>query len=204
MNKRKLVALVLILVVLAGGVVLAYMLKNDIFGVNNPGAKYGCDADGYCVGVNPDKHIGAVKVVKKSDVEASFKSATISDPKESGTVTVGETEAETATYEVKTDKGTVEFQVDAKRFPSKEAREQANVFLGAEVAKVEGLGDEAHYYVPPAWQEPGSKQVSLFVVKDKVSYKFAIVQPAGKNIYSQEAAKPILLEIAKKANLNKV
>lgn len=204
MNKRKLVIPALILVVLAGGAVLVYALKNDILGVSNPGAKYGCDADGYCVGVDPSKHIGAAKVVQKSELEAAFKPASVGDLKESGTVTEGDTQSETATYKIKNSKGTVEFQVDAKRYKSKADREQANVFVGAEVQKVDNVGEEAHYFVPPAWQEPGSRQVALFAVKDKTSYKFAIVQPADAQIYSEQDAKTILLDIAKKADLSKV
>lgn len=204
MKKKQLLIIVLSLVVVASIGLLVYVLKNDILGVSNPGARYGCDADGYCVSVDKNRHIGVAKVLDKDAVKQGFgNGVTLGDAKLSGVVTLGDTQSETVSYPLKTNNGEAEFQLDARKYNSKADLEKANVFLGALKQKVEGVGEEAHYFLPSP-QETGEKQFALFVVKGKVSYKFAIVQKIGQNTYTVDQAKPILLELAKKADLSKV
>lgn len=206
MNKKRLIVIVaLVLVVLAGAGVLAYVIAHDKNGVNNPGAQYGVGADGYGASVNPNEHLGTVKVLTKDQVNAGFGSdATVSKPEESGTLHLGDVKGETATFAVKTTKGDVSFEVDVRTYPSAEDLNAAGPFTGAEQAKVAGLSSEAHYLVPYGQEMLNDQQVALLTTKDKTSYKFAIVQSSDKIIYGTDEAKAILLEIAKKANLSEV
>lgn len=195
---KKVAAIVAVALITIGGVAATvYIIKNDKTGRQS--------ADDTIPHVDKNAHTGVVKTVSKDIVKDAFGSnAKVADVKESGTLYMGTTESETASYQVTTDKGAVEFYVDVRRYESTDALKEANTFLGAEKQTVDGIGDEAHYFVPGEQDIPGERQTSLFVTKGKVSYKFALVQKVDKIIYDTDVAKAIVLKAAKQANLDKV
>ena len=205
MNKRMLVIAGVVVVAIVGVAVIFFIIKNDRQSVDNPGAYYGQDADGFKANVNPDEHLGTVKILSTDAVKSGFgDGAAVEKPKESGTVNLGETKSETATYIVKTSRGDVTFEVDVRTYTSADELKKSNPFLGAEQAKVDVLGNEAHYLVPYGQEIFNEQQIALLTTNGKTAYKFALVQPRDKILYSVEEAKPILLDIAKQAKLSEV
>ena len=194
-----------VVVAVVGVAVIGFIVTNDKSKVDNPGAYYGQDADGFSANVNPDQHLGTVKVVSVDAVKSGFgDGASVEPPKESGTVNLGATKSETATYVVKTPRGDTTFEVDVRTYTTAGDLKKSNPFVGAEQATVEGLSNEAHYLIPYGQEMFNEQQVALLTTSGKTAYKFAIVQPSDKILYSVEEAKPILLEIAKQAKLNEV
>ncbi|KKW03347.1 MAG: hypothetical protein UY35_C0007G0029 [Candidatus Saccharibacteria bacterium GW2011_GWC2_48_9] len=205
MNKRKIVAIAIILVAIAGVAVILYIIKNERPGGNNPGAYYGQTADGFSASVDADKHLGTVDVVSVEDVAKAFGSdAKVSVPDESGTVNLGTTKSETATFAVETPKGKVEIEVDIRMYQTESDLNRANPFSGAERADVDEVGEEAHYFVPFQQEFLPEQQVALLTTQGQTSYKFALVQPSDSLIYTTDEAKAIVLAIAKQANLSAV
>ena len=200
-----LVIIGVVVIAVVGVAVIVFVIKNDKQPVDNPGAYYGQDADGFSANVNANEHLGTGKVLSTDAVKSGFgEGTTVETPKESGTVNLGETKSETATYIVKTSRGNVTFEVDVRTYASAADLKKSNPFLGAEQAKVEGLGNEAHYLVPYGQEMFNEQQVALLTTSGKTAYKFALVQPSDKILYSVEEAKPVLLEIAKQAKLDEV
>ncbi len=204
-NKKTIIIIATVIVAVAGIAAVIYIISKDKASDGNPGAYYGSSADGFTTSVNKDEHLGTVKVAPKDAVVAAFgQGAEVTDPEESGTVHLGTTKSETATFAVKTSKGNATFEVDVRTYASKSDLTKANVFVGAEEEKVEGVGEEAHYLVPAQQGMLKEQQVALLTVKGKTSYKFAVVQQSDAIAYTTDEAKAIVLEIAKKANLNEV
>lgn len=192
-------------VALAGVGVLVYVILNDKQSVDNPGAYYGTDADGFSANVKPDEHIGTINVVDKSEVEAVFgEGVTVSDPRESGTVNLGTTKSETVTFDIKSEKGKARFEVDVRTYATEKDLKQASPFLGAQAATVEGVGTEAHYLVPFGQNVLNEQQVALIATEGKTSYKFALVQASDNIFYNLEESKQVVLDVAKKASLSEV
>lgn len=205
LNKKIVTIVAIIAVAISGVGVLAYIILNDQKSVDNPGAYYGSDADGFSANVKPDEHLGTINVVEKQSVEEAFgEGSTVGEPNESGTVNLGTTKSETVTYKVTSDKGESVFEVDVRTYASKSDLSQASPFLGTETAKVDGVGEEAHYLVPFGQDLLNEQQVALIATEGKTSYKFALVQQSDNIFYSLEDAKRIVLDIAKKASLNEV
>ena len=205
MNKRMLVITGVVLVAVVGVAVIGFIVANDKSKVGNPGAYYGQDADGFSANVNPNEHLGTVKVVSVDAVKSGFgNEVTVESAKESGTVNLGATKSETATYTVKSPRGDVTFEVDVRTYATAGDLKKSNPFIGAEQAAVEGLPNEAHYLIPYGQEMLNEQQVALLTTSGKTAYKFAIVQPTDKILYSVEEAKPILLEIAKQAKLSEI
>lgn len=197
MNKKIVAIVVLTLVILVGAATALYVFMNDRSPVDRQN-----DSN---IGVNKDEHIGVAKVVTKQDIASAFGGDTkVGDVEQSGTVTIDTQKMETATYKVQTTKGEVTFDVNAITYESKEALQASDPFVGAEKAKVDGVGEEAHYFIPFGQDIFKDQQVALITIKDKTSYKFAIVQNSDDIKFSADEAKPILLEVAKKAKLEEV
>lgn len=197
MNKKIVAIVVLTLVILVGAATILYVIMNDRSRVDRQN-----DSN---IGVNKEEHIGVAKVVTKQNIAAAFGGATkVSDAEQSGTVTIDTQKMETATYKVQTTKGEVTFEVNAISYESKDALQASGPFVGAEQVKVDGVGEEAHYFIPFGQNMLKEQQVSLLTIKDATSYKFAIVQNSDDVKYSADEAKPILLEVAKKAKLEEV
>lgn len=204
-NKKLIVIVATLAVAVAGVAAIAYIISKDKESDGNPGAYYGSTADGFTTGFNKDEHIGAINVVSKPVVETAFgEGVEVGDPEESGTVRLGTTKSETATFPIKTSRGDVVFEVDVRTYASKDDLGKAGIFVGAEEPKVEDVGEEAHYFVPAQQDIFTEQQVGLLAKKDKTSYKFAIVQQTDNTIYTVDEAKAIVLEIAKKAKLSEV
>lgn len=205
MNKRLIVIVALVLVVIAGIATVLYVVLYDKDTINNPGAQYGVGADGYGASVKPNEHLGTAKVLSREQVQSGFgNGAKASKPDESGTLYLGDVKGETATYAVKTSKGDVSFEVDVRTYPTVDDLKAAGPFVGAEQAKVDGMARESHYLIPYGQEMFKEQQVALLTTKDKTSYKFAIVQKADSLVYGADEAKAILRDIATKANLAEV
>ncbi len=204
-NTRVAVAIGVVVIALAGLAVAVYIINNDKTAVENPGAYYGRDPDGFSFSVDEDSQLGTAKVVSATQVRDSFgDDATVSEPKESGVVRLGSVLAETATFSVETPQGPVTFEVDTRTYKTEDDIERATPFAGAEETLVEGIGREAHYLVPFGQDRLSEQQVALLVVDGKTSYKFALVQQAENMIYDEQAAKDIVLAIARQANLSAI
>ncbi len=205
MNKRVIVAIAVILVAIVGVAVTVYIIKHDSTGTDNPGAYYGQSADGFSASVDKDAHLGTVDVLTVAQVQQGFDDGTtVASPSESGTVNLGTTKSETATYAVETPKGKVEFEVDVRTYVSEADLDRAEPFAGAEKATVDGVGEEAHYFVPYQQGFLNEQQVALLATHDATSYKFALVQKSDDILYTTDEAKAIVLKIAKQANLKAV
>lgn len=205
MDKRVIVAIAVVLVAIIGVAVTVYIIKNDKSQIDNPGAYYGQSADGFSANVDKNKQLGAGKVLTSEQVSAGFgEGTTVAKPSLSGTVNLGTTKSETATYNVKTPKGDVTFETDVRTYASSADLRRANPFAGAEQEKIDVQGQEAHYLVPFGQELLPDQQVALLTTKDKTSYKFALIQQKDKVYYSLDDAKRIVLELAKQAKLNEV
>lgn len=199
-TKKKLIAIVAVVLVAVGGLAaVAYIIGTEDKASPRP------EDTTTMPSVNENEHLGTIKVVSQSVVKSAFGAdSTVSNPRESGTVTIGSTKSETATFPVKTPKGEVSFEVDVRTYVSKTELSQVGPFVGTEVEKVAGVGEEAHYLVPYQQGILDEQQVALIVISGKTSYKFALVQKSDNLIYDTDAAKAIVLEIAKQAKLNEV
>lgn len=201
-NKKLSIIIAIIVVAVAGVGAVTYIISNDKNYGSNPGAYYGSSSDGFTASVDHDKHLGTVNVVSKDAVTTAFgQGAEVANPKESGTVNLGTTKSETATFAVKTPKGDVAFEVDVRTYASRADLDKAGAFVGTEQSKIEGVGEEAHYLVPLHQGLLREQQVALLAISGKTSYKFALVQQADKILYTTDEAKAIVLEIAKQAKL---
>lgn len=204
-NKRIAVAAGVVVVGLVGLAVAVYIINNDKTGVENPGAYYGQDADGFSVSVDEDGRRGTSQVVGVDQIREGFGAdVTVSEPKESGVVRLGAVLAETASFPVVTPQGAVTFEVDTRIYESDDDLERAASFTGAEETPVEGVGSEAHYLVPFGQERLGEQRVALIVVEGKTSYSFAIVQQTEGMVYDEQTAKDIVLAVARQANLGAV
>lgn len=199
-TRKKIIAIAAVIVVAVGGIAaVAYIIGNENKTSTRP-------ADSTTVpSVNKNEHLGTAKVVSQKTLQAAFgEGSSASEPQESGTVNIGTTKSETATFAVKSQKGDVSFEVDVRTYASKSDLDQNGPFVGAEEPKVSGVGEEAHYLIPYQQSILKEQQVALIVTKGKTSYKFALVQNSDNIVYDTDAAKAIVLEVAKKANLNEV
>lgn len=204
-NKRVLVAIGVVVAAIAGLGVAIYVISNDTPTVDNPGAYYGQDADGFSFSVDEDARRGAAEVLSVAQVQSGFgDTVTVGEPDPSGVVRLGSVLAETARYPIVTPQGEVSFEVDTRIYESKDELERASAFAGAEETVIEGVGDEAHYLIPFAQERLAEQQVALIVTKGAVSYKFAVVQPTEKLVYDEQVARDIVLAIAKQAQLDAV
>lgn len=205
-NKKIVVGIVLAFVVLACiAVGIGIMLGDG--GSKNSGARYGEGADGFKAGFDEKKHIGVAKVVTQQQVESVLGKlgSDVKDVSASGTVTLGNTLSETATFNFTTSKSKDNsFSVDARTYPSADELKKADPFKGADVEKVAGVGDEAHYSVAPFQPYLKNKEQTLIVTKDKTSYHFILSQPDGKEAINSMVARNMLLQVAKEAKLNEV
>ena len=199
-TRKKIIAIAAVIVVAVGGIIaVAYIIGNE----NKTGTR---PADSTTMpSVNKDEHLGTAKVVSQKTLQAAFgEGSSAAAPQESGTVNIGTTRSETATFAVKSPKGDVSFEVDVRTYASKADLEQNGPFVGAEEPKIGGVGEEAHYLIPYQQSILKEQQVALIVIKGKTSYKFALVQKSDNIVYDTDAAKAVVLEVAKKANLNEV
>ena len=204
-NKKLIIIIATVLVAIAGVGAIAYVISNDKKSESNPGAYYGSSADGFTTSVDRNEHLGTVEVVSKDAVAAAFgQNAEVGSPEESGTVKLGATKSETATFAVKTPKGKVSFEVDVRTYSSRVDLDKAGVFVGTQEPKVEGVGEEAHFLVPAQQDLFKEQQVALIATKGKTSYKFALVQQSDNLVFTTDEAKAIVLEIAKQSNLGAV
>lgn len=201
-KKQILVALSVVVAAVAGLGVVVYVIGNDTPPVENPGAYYGQDADGFSVAVDEEATRGTPEVVSTTQVQGGFGDAvTIGEPRSSGVVRLGAVRGETTAFPVATPQGEVTFEVDTRIYESADELKKAGSFAGAEEAVVEGVGDEAHYLVPFAQERMAEQQVALIATRGAVSYKFAIVQRTDGLVYDEQEARDIVLAIAKQANL---
>lgn len=204
-NKRVLVAICVVVAAVAGLGVTIYVISNDTPAVENPGAYYGQDADGFSVAVDEDATRGTPEVLGVEQIQGSFgDTVTVGEARSSGVVRLGSVRAETASYPVAGPEGDVVFEVDTRIYESKDELAQAVPFAGAEETVVDGVGDEAHFLVPFAQERMAEQQVALIVTRGAVSYKFAIVQPTEALVYDEQVARDIVLAIARQANLDAV
>lgn len=204
-NKRVLVATSVVVAAVAGLGVAIYVIGNDTPAVENPGAYYGQDAEGFSTAVDEDATRGAPEVVGVEQVQGSFgENVTVGEAQSSGVVRLGEVRTESATFPVVTPEGEVTFKVNIIIYESAEELAKSAPFAGAEETVVEGVGDEAHYLVPFGQERMSEQQVALIATRGAVSYSFSIVQQADAIVYDEQTARDIVLAIAKQANLDAV
>src|SRR3990167_4346611 len=117
-KKKALIIAGILIVVLAAGIVLYSVIKNDATKNNsNPDAKYGSDF----VAVDQNGDLGTGQVVTKEQVGEAIATngSGVSGPDLSGVLKLGEVKSQTATYTFKMSNGKeAEVNVDARTYPS--------------------------------------------------------------------------------------
>lgn len=201
-KKKALVVAGILVVVLAAGVVLYSVIKNDSTKNNsNPGAQYGSDF----VSVDQNGDLGTGKVVTKEQVgEAIAANGTgVAGPDLSGVLKLGDVKSQTATYTFKMNNGKeAEVNVDARTYPSIEDMGELP-FRQTEATAVEGVGDKARFLLTEKVQLLGNNE-TLMVAKGKTSFAIALSQKPDEVAIDKVTARDIILKVAKVAQFNEV
>lgn len=194
-NKRLLAIIAVVLIFVFGVGIAAYVILKDP-------TRSAADSVPY---INKNEHIGVLDVLSKDQLRSAFgEGAEVNDVEESGTLHSGTVRSETVTFWVKSPEGGLKFELDARAYPTKEDLQNARVFTAAEAKKIEGVGEEAHFFVPRLQADTREHQTSLIATEGKVVYKFTIIQRQNAAAYGVTDAKAILEKAAKSANLQAV
>lgn len=202
MKKKILVISGILIVVMAAGIVLYQVIKNDSTrNSNNPEATYGSDF----VSVDKDGDLGTARVVNKDQVSDALgdKGSEISGPELSSVLRLGTIKSQTATYTFKMANGKqAKVNIDARTYPS--AKEMGDIpFLQTEPAAVDGIGDKARFLIPDEKQVLGNN-TTLMVTKGKTSFAVNLEQERGDATIDTQTARDIILKVAKVAKFDEV
>lgn len=201
-KKKALIIAGILIVVLAAGIVLYSVIKNDATKNNsNPDAKYGSDF----VAVDQNGDLGTGQVVTKEQVGEAIATngSGVSGPDLSGVLKLGEVKSQTATYTFKMSNGKeAEVNVDARTYPSIEDMGELP-FRQTEDTAVEGIGDKARFLMTEEVQLLGNNE-TLMVTKGKTSFAIALSQKRDETAIDKATARDIILKVAKVAKFDEV
>jgi hypothetical protein len=204
--KKKLLVIAGILVVVVAAVIVLYLvfINDSTKTKHNPEASYGSDY----VGLDKSGDLGTGKVVSKDQVSKVLgdQGTNIQGPELSGVLRLGTQKSQTATYTFKMKNGKeAEVNIDARTYESKKDMDNTGPFKGTEPAKVEGVGDEAHFLIPTQkeYQLLGNNIV-LMATKGTTSYAISLSQKADGVAIDAATARDIITKVAQEANLDAV
>lgn len=201
-KKKALIIAGILIVVLAAGIVLYSVIKNDATKNNsNPDAKYGSDF----VSVDQNGDLGTGQIVTREQVGEAIATngSGVSGPDLSGVLKLGEVKSQTATYTFKMSNGKeAEVNVDARTYPSIEDMGELP-FRQTEDTAVEGIGDKARFLMTEEVQLLGNNE-TLMVTKGKTSFAIALSQKRDETAIDKATARDIILKVAKVAKFDEV